>query len=130
LDKSRFQAQYATGEGINRYIQDVNGLGLDAAFEPVGGFQALSSTGWFVAYEHWWADRLASVFTYGEADMDLIDALPDSTYTAATYVTANLIWLPVERMGIGIEFSRGTRTNEDGQSGKAERIQAAFQYKF
>jgi hypothetical protein len=130
LDRSRFLAQFATGEGINRYIQDVNGLGLDAAFDPVNGFRAISSTGWFVAYEQWWADKLASVFTYGEAEMDLTDALPDTTYDSATYVTANLIWLPVERMGVGVEFLRGTRTNKDGESGQADRIQMAFQYKF
>jgi hypothetical protein len=70
------------------------------------------------------------VFSYGEADTDLTDTLPDDTYESANYATANLIWLPVERMGVGIEYLYGSRTNKDGQSGTAHRIQVGFQYKF
>ncbi len=130
LEKCRFMGQFAGGRGINRYIQDINGLGLDATFDPVNGFRALSSTGWFVAYEHWWATRWASVFTYSETNVNLTDTLPDDTYKSARYVSANLIWLPVERMGVGVEFLYGSRTDKDGQSGNDERIQTAFQYKF
>jgi hypothetical protein len=130
LQKSRFLYQYATGTGINRYIQDVNGLGLDATFDPINGFRAISSTGWFVDYEHYWADRWASNFSYGETSNNLTMTLPASTYNAATYVSANLIWLPVPRMGVGLEYLHGTRENKDGQSAEANRIQMAFQYKF
>src|SRR3954465_3500687 len=92
IEKTRFLAQYATGKGINRYIQDINGLGLDATFDPANGFRTLSSTGWVVAYEQWWAANWSSTFSYGEADTDLTNTLPDNTYTSATYVSANLIW--------------------------------------
>jgi hypothetical protein len=129
--RSRFLAQYAVGRGINRYIQDVNGLGLDATFDPVNGFRAIPSYGWFVAYEHWWARRWASNFTVGgSAWSDLTDTLPDSTYKNATYYSANLIWLPVDRMGVGIEYLHGTRENKDGQSGTAQRLQTGVQYRF
>ena len=77
MEKSRFLYQYAAGEGINRYIQDVNGLGLDATFDPVNGFQTISSNGWFMAYEQWWADNWISVFSYGETHSTLTDTLPD-----------------------------------------------------
>ena len=130
LDKSRFMAQFATGKGINRYIQDINGLGLDATFDPINGFQALESTGWYVGYEHWWTQKWISVITYGETNCNLTNTLPDNTYDSATYASANLIWLPVERMGVGLEYLYGTRTNKDGQSGTAHRIQMGFQYKF
>jgi hypothetical protein len=130
LERSRFLGQYATGTGITRYIQDANGFGLDATFDPVNGFRTIDGTGWFIAYEHWWSLRWISNFTYGEADLDLTDTLPDNTYDSATYYTANLIWLPVERMGVGMEVLYGTRQNKDGQEGEATRIQMAFQYKF
>ena len=58
MSKSRFLGQFAAGRGINRYIQDVNGLGLDATFDPVNGFRAIPTYGWFVAYEQWWAKKL------------------------------------------------------------------------
>ena len=130
LERSRFLGQYATGTGITRYIQDANGFGLDATVDPVNGFRTIDGSGWFVAYEHWWSLRWISNFTYGESDLDLTDTLPDNTYDSATYYTANLIWLPVERMGVGMEVLYGTRENKDGQRGEATRIQMAFQYKF
>jgi hypothetical protein len=130
LEKSRFLAQYATGKGINRYFNDINGLGLDATFDPVNGFLPLSSTGWFAAYEQWWMDTLISTFCFGGTDCSLTDTLPDNTYQSAEYASANLIWLPVQRMGVGFEYLYGMRDNKDGQSGTAHRIQMGFQYKF
>ncbi len=131
LQKSRFLWQYASGEGINRYIQDVNGLGLDAAFDPATGLDLIRASGWFMSYEHWWSQKWASVLSYGVSETELDDTtLPANTYARADYITANLIWLPVERMGVGLEYMFGSRENRDGQTGEANRIQMAFQYKF
>jgi hypothetical protein len=129
--RSRFLAQYAVGRGINRYIQDVNGLGLDATFDPIHGFRTIPSYGWFVAYEQWWTKCLASNFTVGGGTWsDLTDTLPESTYKNATYYSANLIWFPVDRMGVGFEYLYGSRENKDGASGIAQRLQLAVQYRF
>jgi hypothetical protein len=129
--RSRFLGQYAVGRGINRYIQDVNGLGLDATFDPINGFRALPAQGWFVAYEHWWAKKWISNFTVGGSTWtSLTDTLPDNTYKAATYYSANLIWLPMERMGVGLEYLYGTRENKNHVFGTDQRLQAGFQYRF
>ena len=129
--RCRFLAQYAVGRGINRYIQDVNGFGLDATFDAAHGFRTIPSYGWFIAYEHWWAERWASNFTVaGGTWSQLTDTLPNSTYKDATYYSANLIWLPTDRMGVGIEYLYGSRENKDGGFGAAHRIQTGFQYKF
>lgn len=130
LQKSRFLGQFATGKGINRYIQDVNGLGLDAVFEPTTGFNALRSEGWFVCYEHFWTDKWISNICYSQTKTDLPDAVPDNVYKSASYVAANIIWLPIERMGVGLEYLIGDRENKDGEKGIAHRIQAGVQYKF
>jgi hypothetical protein len=130
LSRCRFLGQFAIGRGITRYIQDINGLGLDATFDPANGFRTIPGYGWFVAYEQWWTKHFASNFTYGQDALELTDTLPGSTYQRANYVSANLIWLPVERLGFGIEYLYGFRKNKDGQTGDASRIQMAFQYKF
>jgi hypothetical protein len=130
LSKSRFIYQFAAGRGISRYYNDVNGLGLDATFDPLNGFRALPSYGWMVAYEQWWAKNWASNFTYGQDAVELTDTLPGSTYQRANYVTANLIWFPVDRMGVGLEYIYGFRKDKDGQKGDNTRIQIAFQYRF
>ncbi len=128
--KSRFLGGYAAGKGINRYFQDPNGLGLDGVFTPATGFELIDSQGWFLAYEQWWADRWASNFSFSEMHVDNPAVLPDDTYQDGTYVTANLIWLPFERLGLGTEVLYGERQNKDGQSGEAFRIQTAVQYRF
>jgi hypothetical protein len=130
LSKSRFLGMFAAGRGINRYFNDVNGLGLDATFDPANGFRAIPSYGWFAAYEHWWSMNWISNFTYGQNSSDLTDSLPGNTYEGANYVTANIIWLPVERFGVGLEYLYGYRENKDGQRGENSRIQMAVQYKF
>jgi hypothetical protein len=130
MSKSRFLYQFAAGRGINRYLQDENGLALDATFDPNNGFRTIPSVGWFVAYEQWWGKHWASNFTYSETQCELTDTLPGNTYERGNYITGNLIWLPVERLGMGVEYLYGTRTNKDGQEGDNTRIQFAFQYKF
>jgi hypothetical protein len=130
MSKSRFLWQFAAGRGINRYIQDINGLGLDATFDPVNGFRTIPSYGWFVSYEQWWAKKWASVFTYSRTQNDLTDTLPGTTYKQAAYASCNLIWLPVERMGVGTELIYGNRENFNGEKGDNTRIQMGFQYKF
>lgn len=130
LQKSRFLGQFATGKGINRYIQDINGFGLDAVFEPMTGFNALRSEGWFGCYEHFWNDKWVSNICYGKAWTELPDNVPDNVYKGATYLAGNIIWLPVERMGVGLEYLVGERENKNGEHGIAHRIQAGVQYKF
>ncbi len=130
MSKSRLLWQFAAGRGITRYYNDENGLGLDATYDPLNGFRAIPSYGWFVSYEQWWCKKWASVLTYSQTKLDLTDTLPGSTYQRAEYLSGNLIWLPVERLGVGLEFIYGKRENLDGQSGDNTRIQMACQYKF
>jgi hypothetical protein len=130
LERCRIMGQYAVGRGINRYLQDENGLGLDAVFEPIGGFRALNSVGWFVCYEHWWTEKVLSNFCYGETFTSLPADLPASTYHAGKYGAVNVIWLPFPRLGVGIEYLYGERENQDNEKGFAHRIQTAVQYSF
>ena len=118
MSKSRFLWQFAAGRGISRYIQDVNGLGLDATFDPANGFRTIPGYGWFVAYEQWWGKNWASNFTYGQDAFELTDTLPGNTYQRANYVSANLIWLPVDRMGVGLEYLYGFRREQGRPEGR------------
>ena len=38
----------------------------------------------------------------------------------------NLVWNPIERMFVGVEYLFGTRENVDGSRGEANRAQASF----
>jgi hypothetical protein len=130
LERCRILGQYAVGRGINRYLQDTNGLGLDAVFVPFEGFHSLYSVGWFAGYEHWWTTKWLSNFVYGEMFTGLPTGVPPDTYRAGKYAAVNLIWLPVSRMGVGIEYLYGEREDKDNEKGFAHRIQMAVQYTF
>jgi hypothetical protein len=130
LERSRILGQYAVGRGINRYLQDPNGLGLDAVFDPIEGFHTLYSVGWFVCYEHWWTSKWLSNFCYGETFSALPDALPGNTYRGGKYGAVNVIWLPFSRLGLGLEYLYGERENKDGALGTAHRVQVGVQYSF
>ena len=41
----------------------------------------------------------------------------DNTYRAGKYGAVDLIWLPVSRLGLGIEYHYGERENKDGERG-------------
>jgi hypothetical protein len=82
---------------------------LDAVFTPATGLEVIDLHGWVLAYEQWWGARWASVFTYSQMFVDLPDVLPVDTYQEGHYATANLIWLPFSRLGMGMEFLLGER---------------------
>jgi len=42
------------------------------------------------------------------------------------YFAVNLIWLPVDRMGVSVEYLIGERQNKNGETGKAHRIRYKF----
>jgi hypothetical protein len=130
LERCRILGSYAVGRGINRYLQDTNGLGLDAVFVPFDGFHTLYSVGWFACYEHWWTEKWLSNFCYGEMHTSLPGGVPEHTYRAGKYAAANVIWLPFPRLGVGLEYLYGEREDKDGERGFAHRIQMAVQYSF
>jgi hypothetical protein len=86
--------------------------------------------GWFICYEHWWTEKWLSNICYGETFTDLPEVLPANTYHAGKYMAANVIWLPITHLGVGLEYLYGEREDKDGQKGFAHRLQMAVQYTF
>lgn len=130
LDKDRILWQYAAGYGISRYIQDANGLGVDAGLDLAGDLDALFARAWFLGYEHWWTDRWVSTFVYSENANSGTATMPTDTYAGAQYVAANLVWNFTESAWTGLEFLWGERRDLDGQSATAKRIEFGVYYGF
>jgi hypothetical protein len=131
LERSRILLQYAFGWGINRYIQDTSGLGMDGAVDAAGTFNTLYGSGWTASYEHWLNKHWLSNFTYSRVlSANTPDGRAGGGYIGADYVAASLWWIPITRMSIGAEYLYGTRENFDSQFGTARRIQTVFQYNF
>ena len=73
-----------------------------------------------------WNDRLSSNFTYSEGTLDNLPFQSADDIHRATYLAANVIWSPLERVKLGIEYLYGIRQNIDLRSEAANRVQVAF----
>ena len=82
--------------------------------------------GWMVGTTHDWNDRLSSNFTYAENSLENSEFQDADDVHRTTYLAANLIWQPLERVNVGIEYLYGIRENIDRAVGAANRIQFAF----
>ncbi|MHC4176333.1 MAG: DcaP family trimeric outer membrane transporter [Planctomycetota bacterium] len=118
---SKAYYQVVFGEGIGSY----RGL-PDAAPTSATTGELLGLFGWMVGINHDWIDGLSSNFTYAENSLDnTVFQNPDDVHRT-TYLAANLIWSPLERVNVGIEYLYGLRENVDRAVGSANRVQVAF----
>jgi len=125
-----YQAAY--GNGIERYINDTSGLGIDAAVSSLQNphIQALPVVATYGALQHFWLRRLRSNIMYSFVQVQNTEAQPGSIYHQGNYTAGNLIWNPFGSLTVGGEFLYGWRVNKDGSSGNAPRIQFSAKYNF
>lgn len=120
-ENSKVYQQIVFGDGIGSY----RGL-PDAAPESATTDKLLGLTGWMVGYTRDWTERLDSNFTYAENSLNnSLLQQPDDVHRT-TYLAANLIWSPVDRVKLGVEYLYGLRENIDREVGVAHRTQVAF----
>ncbi len=135
----RFIFQLNFGEGNARYINDLNSLGgQDAVFDTATGeLRALPAVGWYVDYEHQWKQwertrvmKLRSSLIWSFVTVDNVDFQPDDAYHKTNRFSTNLVFSPIERVDVGIEYIYGTRQNKDGNRGRSEQFQAVGIFRF
>ena len=119
--RSKIYSQVLIGEGIGSY----RGL-PDAAPSAIDQGKILPVFGWMVGLTRDWTDDLSSNITYAENMLDNTVFQEPGDVHRTTYLAANLIWSPLERVKVGIEYLHGTRENFDGATGAANRVQASF----
>ncbi len=113
--------QVMFGDGIGSY------RGLPDAAALLGGQSGLLGTfAWMVGYRHQWTETLSSTFTYSINTIDNKQLQGPDALHENTYLAANLLWNPGDRLFLGIEYLFGTRENNNGRRGEANRIQASF----
>ena len=123
--------QLAAGQGIARYVNDTNGLGLDAVITTPGDdLEALDVFAGMLAYQHWWTAKLASTFSYSYVGLDDVTGQAGSDYQSGQYAVANLRYSPAERVMLGGEVLYGIREDNDGDQGDDLRVQFSVQYRF
>ena len=119
--RCKVYSQVVFGEGIGSY----RGL-PDAAPVSNDRGQLLGLLGWMVGFTKEWNDTLSSNFTYAENHLDNAPLQRADEVQKTTYLAANLLSQPLDRVTVGVEYLYGIRQNIDGSAGKANRIQFAF----
>ena len=125
-----YQAAY--GNGIERYINDTSGLGIDAAVSSLQSphIQALPVVATYGALQHFWSQRVRSNVFYSFVQVQNTEAQLGGVYHQGNYTGGNLIWNPFGALFVGGEFLYGWRDNKDGSTGNAPRIQFSAKYDF
>lgn len=126
-DDLRFMLHY--GNAIGRYMTTAYaGAILDA---ETGELETYDQWGGFLAYRHFWLDSLRSTiaYSYGGADND-VKLVSETANKSFQSLHANLIWSPVPRTHLGIEYLWGNREIENGEDGDLNRVQLSCQYNF
>jgi hypothetical protein len=124
--------QIAYGNGIERYINDTSGLGIDAAVSSLQNphIQALPVVATYGALQHFWSERIRSSAFYSFVQVQNTEAQLGGVYHQGNYTGGNLIWNPFASLTVGGEFLYGWRDNKDGSTGNAPRIQISAKYNF
>jgi hypothetical protein len=124
-DDVRFTA--SAGNGIGRYA---NGFFPDAVVDDQGRLRLPAQWLGYVAYRHYWSEELRSSLVLSMAGERNPASAPANTNKATHSVHANLIWSPVPRSDLGIEYIYADRETEDGERGRLHRLQASAKYAF
>jgi hypothetical protein len=124
--------QGAYGAGMERYVNDTSGLGIDAA--PLNAsdphLKALPVIAPYGAYQHYWTKQLRSSAVYGFTQLENTDLEPGSTYHQANYGAANLIWNPIGSLNVGAEYLYGWKVLKNRSSANASRFMFSAKYSF
>lgn len=131
-DSLKFQVNY--GDGIGRYINDlqvVNGQGFDAALNnATGEVDTIKAYGGYVSYQAVFSPKWRSNLTGGYVYVDQPNFMPGNMMESTKYLSYNVIWTPIPKLDLGLEFLYGQRENVNGDDGDAKRVQAAAKYTF
>lgn len=120
------------GWGIGRYIKDLEALGgQDAVFDLAAGrLRALPVASVYVAYEHAWRPSLWSTITYGAVAVDNLDVQPADALRSTRRLSVNMMWNPMPRADLILEFLTGRRTNNDGAHNSSQQVQLGWRMRF
>jgi len=123
--------QLNVGEGIGRYINDLNTVGgEDAIFDSSGELQTLPVLAGYVAYQHWWRNNARSNLNLSWVSVDNLDFEIDEAYHKTFRGALNYIWSPAARIDLGAEIVYGERENKNGERATALQLQISSKYRF
>ena len=124
-------AQLVLGRGISRYVTGLSGRGLDLLLDPGDdSFIAPTIRGGYLSYSFSPRPRTTANVILGGLWAPPRDFYPSDAYRSGGTVAVNAFLPLFEGTLFGLEAVYGWRSNNDGQSGAAFRLQARATYDF
>lgn len=126
-DDLRIMANFGTGLGRYLGLNIANGAVLSANNE----LEAIDSTGFTIAYRHFWSEQWRSNVMYSAFSADNDIALTGTSVTKETFsARANIMYSPSKELTFGAEYAYAQREIESGADGDMSRIQFSAKYAF
>jgi DcaP outer membrane protein len=126
-DNLRFAFSY--GNVLGRYAS-FNAFN-DATIDNTGKINLTEIVASHLSYQHWWTKSLRSTLAVGAAYADQDTSVVPATINklfASSHI--NLLWSPIRKMTLGLEWLHAYRELEDGNDGHLDRLQLSAIYKF
>jgi len=117
------------GQGLGRYISA--GFLPGASRESIGTLKPINTVNGYIAYNHFWAQKLSSSFSIAAYNAFHDDSIVSSDINQSSYsLSGNLKWDPVPKLRLGVEYMYGHKELQGGMNGAFHRIQLAAKYTF
>jgi DcaP outer membrane protein len=131
VGKSRIIGHIVYGEGIASYMND-GGVDLAPSTGTPGTAKAetVPSLGWYVYYDQYWSEKLASSFGTSAHHQSNRGGQLDTAFKQGSYASANIMWYAAKNVMTGGELLWGKLEHKDGSTGYDRRIQLTAQFKF
>lgn len=127
-----FNYNAAYGRGISNYLQDDNGLGLDAVATVPGKMEMVKSLGLTAGLSYAFSSKVSANVVYSHLTNWLPDeaAVQDGQYRYGDYMAANVIYSINRFVSAGIEYDYGHRKSIDDASLHTNRLQMQLSVTF
>jgi hypothetical protein len=117
------------GGNLGRYV----GLNFsnDAALTPDGDLESIDGWAGYLAYRHYWTDKMrSSIFYAAETYDNDVSLTGPNVNKASESWTVNFFYSPIPKLDIGAEYRWAQREIESGADGTLDRFQLTSKYSF
>lgn len=131
----QLKGQFTMGEGIGSFINNISNVGMDMVPDPKAPGKAilLRSESWYAGAQYNFSNSFMVSATYSQTALHSRNGYADINPTASRkgqYLVANAIYSLNRNLQIGIEYLHGWRTDFNGKTYNANRINLSARYDF
>lgn len=129
----QFYGNAIYGKGIGNYVNDLEGNGMDLipSSSVMGKLDAPETFAWLAGAQFNLTKRMPMTIGYSQVrQYGSENYMQGNGYKLSQYIVGNLFYNINRSFSVGVEYLYGTRYDNNGNFGKANRVQAMAQFNF